>query len=98
MGVGVAVGVGGEVSVAVAVGVGVGVGVGFFLETTTPLFQTKFFPLLIQVYFFPWNFLMFPALMQIAPAFGGVADSDGLWEKTTETTMRIGNVTRVRTS
>lgn len=98
MGVGVAAGVGGEVSGAADVGVGVGVSVGFFLGTTTPLFQTRFFPLLIQVYFFPWKFLMFPALMQIAPAFGGVADSDGLWENTTETTKRIGIVIRVRTS
>ncbi len=54
-GVGVGVGVGEGVGVAVGEGVGVGDGVkvGCFLATATPLFQTNFFPLLIQVYFLP---------------------------------------------
>jgi hypothetical protein len=36
-----------------AVGVGVGETVGIALGMSTPLFQTSFFPLLMQVYFFP---------------------------------------------
>ena len=48
-------GVGEGVGVAVGEGVGVGDGVEVdcLLATATPLFQTSFFPLLMQVYFLP---------------------------------------------
>ncbi len=51
--VGEGVGVGIGVGEGVGVNVGVGVAGGCFLATATPLFQTNFFPLLIQVYFLP---------------------------------------------
>ena len=69
------VGLGVEVGVGVAEGVGAGVatGVGVGLETATPLFQTNFFPDLMQVNFFPPNVAVEPALEQVAPALGDAA-------------------------
>jgi hypothetical protein len=63
--VGVGVGVGVGVSVGVGVGVGEGVGVAFL--TATPLFQTNFFPDLMQVYLIPDDVLVFPSTLQAVP-------------------------------
>ena len=64
VGVGVAVGVG----VDVGLGVAVGVEVGFGTATATPLFQTSFLPLFIQVYFLPAEVEVAPSFEQTAPA------------------------------
>ncbi|CAB4654724.1 unannotated protein [freshwater metagenome] len=53
--------------VGVGVGVGMGVGVGVGLAITTPLFHTNFFPLLMQVYFFPADIAVDPALEHFVP-------------------------------
>jgi hypothetical protein len=70
------------VGVGVAEGVGVGVGVGSTglktgfnsgfaaAFTDTPLFQTRIFPDLTQVYFFPPAVAVAPAFVHFAPAFG----------------------------
>jgi hypothetical protein len=63
--VGVGVGVGVGVSVGVGVGVGEGVGVAFL--TATPLFQTNFFPDLMQVYLIPDDVLVLPSTLQAVP-------------------------------
>ena len=65
-GAGVGVGVG----VVVAEGVGVAVGelLGFGAATRTPLFHTSFFPLLMQVYFFPETVDVEPSFEHVAPA------------------------------
>ena len=64
MGVGAIVGVG----VNSGVGVGEGVDVGFTTGTTfTPLFQTIFFPDLMQVYFMFLAIEVTPTLLQICP-------------------------------
>jgi hypothetical protein len=47
--------------------------VGVGLESRTPLFQTNFFPDLMQEYFFPANIEVDPAFVQLAPAFGDAA-------------------------
>ena len=65
MGVGVGVGSG------VGVGIGVTTGVGFLI--TTPLFQTRFFPDLTQVNFFPTAVAVAPALVHFDPALGVAA-------------------------
>ena len=52
-GVGIAVDVGVGVVTGDCVGLADGLGDSCFLATTTPLFQTNFLPLLMQVYFFP---------------------------------------------
>jgi hypothetical protein len=52
----------------VTVGVGVGFAAGFAAATVTPLFQTSFFPLLIQVYFFPAEVEVAPSLEHVVPA------------------------------
>lgn len=63
---GVSVGVG----VALGVGVGVALGelLGFGTATATPLSQTSFLPLLIQVYFFPETVEVEPSFEQADPA------------------------------
>ena len=68
VGVGVGVAVGVAVGVGVGVGVGVAVATGVGLTTTTPLFHTSFFPLLIQVYFFPETVDVEPSFEHVAPA------------------------------
>ena len=60
------------VGLAVGVGVGVGVTVGVdvgFGATATPLFQTNFFPLLMQEYFLPFAVAVVPTFLQVSPAF-----------------------------
>jgi hypothetical protein len=72
-GEGVAEGVGVAEGEGVAEGFGVAEGDGAGLETSTPLFQTNFFPDLMQVNFFPLNVAVAPALVQVAPALGDAA-------------------------
>jgi hypothetical protein len=71
--VGVGVGVGVDDGVAVGEGLGVavgfGVGVGFGFAIATPLLQTSFFPLFMQVYFLPWYVMVCAAFLQTDPAF-----------------------------
>jgi hypothetical protein len=84
--VGVGVGVGSGVGVGVTVGVGVGDGSGVgdgegvgvatgegFL-TATPLFQTSFFPDLMQVNFLPATVVVLPALVHLAPGLTAAKD------------------------
>jgi uncharacterized membrane protein YdfJ with MMPL/SSD domain len=69
VGVGVAVVVaeGEGVGVGVVVPEGVGVAVGL-VGTTTPLFHTSFFPLLMQVYFLPADVEVAPSFEHVEPA------------------------------
>ena len=71
VGEGVGTGVGVVVGVGVGVGLGEGVGdaVGFGGATVTPLFQTSFLLLLMQVYFFPAYVEVAPSFVQELPAF-----------------------------
>lgn len=73
-GVGVGGGVGVGVGVGLGAGVGIGLGVGVAFLTTTPLFQSNFFPDLMQVYFLPLYVLTMPCFEQTDPAFGGAAE------------------------
>ncbi len=57
------------VGVGVGVGEGVGVTAGTGFATATPLFQTSFLPLLMQVYFLPLAVAVAPAFLQVSPAF-----------------------------
>ena len=50
------------------VGEAVGVAEGFGATIFTPLFQTSFLPLLIQVYLMPLTVEVVPALVHVAPA------------------------------
>ena len=47
---------------------GVTTGSGFGFVTTTPLFQTSFFPLLTQVNFLPFTVAVLPAFLHGSPA------------------------------
>ena len=57
------------VAAGVDVGLGEGVEVGFGARTDTPLFQTSFLPLLMQVYFLPAEVEVAPSFVQELPAF-----------------------------
>jgi len=89
VGVGVAVGVGVDVGEGVAVGDGVAVGVGF--GRVTPLFQTSFLPLFIQVYFLPPAIAVDPTFLQTAPDLTAVwpVGDDKRATKIAPITMRI---------
>ena len=67
VGVGIGVGVGVGVGIGVGVGVGVGEGISVAFFTATPLFQTNFFPDLMQVYLIPDDVLVFPSTLQAVP-------------------------------
>ena len=67
LGVGVAEGLGDGVGVGVGVGVAVGETVGIGAGMETPVFQTNFLPLLIQVYFLPEDVEVAPSFEQVAP-------------------------------
>jgi hypothetical protein len=67
--------------VAVAETAGVGVDFG---ATGTPLFHTNFFPLLMQVYFFPANVEVIPAFLQILPAFTAAKAFKGVIKRATD--------------
>jgi hypothetical protein len=75
---GVGVGVAEGVGVGVAEGVGVGKGTGFAIAT--PLSHTNFFPDFMQVYCFPADIAVEPALVQLAPALGVAAKIGELME------------------
>ena len=84
VGVGVEVVVGDGFGAGIGVGLGVGVGVaeggvGVGVFVSTPLSQTIFFPVLIQVNFFPLKIFVIPILLQAEPALGGVAAKVGKW-------------------
>ena len=90
MGVGETLGV--EVEVAVGLGVGVGDGVieGFgvgFGPTETPLFHTNFFPLFMQVYFFPFAVAVDPTFLQVSPAFTAATAFNGTRKSAAVTRM-----------
>ena len=68
MGVGDGNAVGVELGVGEATGVGVADGVGFGTEIATPLFQTSFLPLFMQVNFLPLAVAVAPAFLQLSPA------------------------------
>lgn len=70
VGVGVAVGVPPTAPIGSPIAVGL-VGVGFLIAT--PLFQTVFDPVLIQVNFLPAAMVVAPTLEHFAPAFGVAA-------------------------
>ena len=80
MGDGAIVGVGATSGI----GVGEGVDVGFTTGTTfTPLFQTNFFPDLMQVYFTPLVVDVAPTLLQLCPLFTAAKANDWTLEKIT---------------
>jgi|LakMenE01Jun11ns_1017448.scaffolds.fasta_scaffold9910208_3 hypothetical protein len=89
VGVGVAVGDGVDVGEGVAVGDGVAVGVGF--GRVTPLFQTSFLPLFIQVYFLPPAIAVDPTFLQTAPDLTAVwpGGEDKSETRNAPITMRI---------
>jgi len=84
-GVGVAVEVGVDVGLGEGVGVGVAVTVGFGAATVTPLFQTSFFPFLMQVYFLPTEVEVAPSFEQEAPAFTAAIAFSGTRKSATVT-------------
>ena len=71
-------------TVGVGVGVTVGVGVGFG-ATATPLFQTNFFPLLMQEYFLPFAVAVVPTFLQVSPAFMAATAFNGIRKSTAVT-------------
>ena len=72
IGVGVGVGVGVPPTAPIGSPIAVGfVGAGFLI--VTPLFQTVFDPVLIQVNFLPAAMVVVPSLEHFAPAFGVAA-------------------------
>ena len=81
VGVGEAVGDGGNgcagVEDAEGVGLAVGVAATLGLETKTPLSQTSFFPLLMQVYFFPFAVAVDPTFLQTSPALTAATAFNG---------------------
>ena len=80
MGDGAIVGVGATSGI----GVGEGVDVGFTTGTAfTPLFQTNFFPDLMQVYFTPLLVDVAPTLLQLCPLFIAAKAHDWTPEKIT---------------
>ena len=90
VGVGVGVGVGVAVGVGVDVGVADGVAAGVGLTTTTPLFHTSFFPLLIQVYFIPETVDVEPNFEQADPALTAAwaTETSNVRESTKESNRR----------
>jgi len=70
-------------------GEGVALGVGFETGISTPISQTNFLPVLIQVNFLPETVEEDPALVQVAPAFTAPIAGDVSKElkKAIETTM-----------
>ena len=67
VGVGVGEGVADAEGVGVGVAEGVGVATGTGCLTPTPLFHTKFFPDLTQVYLIPDDVLVLPSTLQAVP-------------------------------
>jgi hypothetical protein len=80
---------GGKTSLVSGDGVDVGVGTGLLDSVVfglacfskTPLFQTNFFPDLIQVYFLLWKLFTNPIFEQVNPGLGGFAETEGSDEK-----------------
>ena len=64
-----ALGDGDAFGVALALGDGDAGAVGEVLLVLTPLFQTSFLPLLIQVYLIPADVLIWPIFLQAVPGF-----------------------------
>ena len=81
VGVGEALGDGGNgcagVEDAEGRGLAVGVVVVAGLATTTPLSQTSFFPLLTQVYFFPFAVAVDPTFLQTSPSLTAATAFNG---------------------
>ena len=102
VGVGVGVGVAVGVGVGVVVGSGIGVGVGSGVGITTgigfliaaPLFQTSFFPDLMQVNFFPAAVAVVPALAHLAPALTDAKDGAATSERVRITDSKTRNFLR----
>ncbi len=98
-GVGVRVGVGDAVADGVGVGVGsgdgdgegegVGVATGNCFLIGTPLFQTRFFPDLMQVNFLPDAVAVDPALVHLAPALTAAKDGAETRESVTSSATKI---------
>ena len=90
VGVGVVVGVVVGDGVGLGVGIGVGVGVGFGLAVGDATFQISFLPLLVHTYFLPAEEEIYPAFLQLPPAFiAAVASMGAMSEKTTARESRI---------
>jgi hypothetical protein len=94
-GVGVADGVGEGVGVG-STGLNTGFKSGFAAAfTVTPLFQTSFVPDLTQVYFFPADTDVAPALVHLAPALTAAFEGAATKEKVRITDRRINNFLRM---
>ncbi len=83
--VAVAIGVGEVIGVGVGVVVGAGVATGFGFTTATPLFQTIFLPLLVQVNFLPFAVAVAPTFLQLSPALTAATAFIGVIKKATDT-------------
>ena len=96
------------IGVGVAVGEGVGVGAGStglntgftsgFVAalTVTPLFQTSFVPDLTQVYFFPADTDVAPALVHLAPALTAAFEGALIRERERITDSNTSNFLRMK--
>ena len=68
---------------AVGEGVGVGEEVGVALTATfSPLLQTNFLPLFIQVYLIPADVLIWPIFLQVVPGFTAAVAVERFNERT----------------
>jgi hypothetical protein len=67
--------------------------VGFDLAATfTPLLQTNFLPLLIQVYLIPADVLTWPSFLQAVPGFTAAVAVERLSERTKQPITMVADI------
>lgn len=75
--------------------------VGEVLLVPTPLLQTNFLPLLIQVYLNPADVLIWPSFLQVEPGFTAAVAVEMLSVRTKHPVTRVANtrfiLTRITT-
>ena len=74
-----------------ALGDGVAVAVGEVLLVPTPLLQTYFLPLLIQVYLIPADVLIWPSFLQVVPGFTAAVAVERFSVRTKQTITMVAN-------
>ena len=71
----------------------VGERVGFDLTATfTPLLQTNFLPLLIQVYLIPADVLIWPSFLQAVPGFTAAVAFERFNERTKQPIIMVADI------